>query len=491
MSTRAIVPALLLCLATLLPARAGADDYPANGWVVWESNRADSRREIYLAKADGSGVTRLTTTGGRLARWSPDGRWIAYRSLVDESAHVMRWDKSEDKRLFDGQPLFWLHDNSGLVCRLYEDFYLVDPETGSKTLMFKHGDFTAVADKQMDPGGITADGRWMIAGSDRYRDGHDGANGSFKAGFAAILLDLKAKEKVYFVGSGCGPSTPPTSSLVFHVCGEAALCPTYPDVYTLDVNDLATRSSYKPEMNHPNDDWGHEYMPYPSTDGKWLAYAASTGCHDQEFCDYEIWLHPLGAGIDKRYRVTNDAKNDQYPALYVGELWQPAKSPSLLLNPSLLSFEAKPGETPAEQKIAVKNAGGGTLDALSVQLTYAAGSGWLTAKVSGSGNEQQVTVSVKTDGLAAGTYQGTVQLSAANATNSPANAAVTLKLTTPPTSKDAGGPDAATPPASSGGGCALSGGGRVPGAGALLEAGAGALLLGLLVLGLRARRRPR
>jgi len=34
---------------------------PADGWILWQSNRADSRAEIYRARTDGSQVTRLTT----------------------------------------------------------------------------------------------------------------------------------------------------------------------------------------------------------------------------------------------------------------------------------------------------------------------------------------------------------------------------------------------------------------------------------------------
>lgn len=214
-TNRAILPILGLLAA------ASAAAAPADGWIVWASNREDGRHEIYLAKADGSGVRRLTHSGARLPQWSPDGRWISYAgspdSAINAPTRVMRWDGSEDRKIDDGQPEFWMWDGSGMVVRRGDDHYLVDPETGDASLMFRKSRFEHVADMELNPGGISRDGRWLVAHSDRYRRGYTGSNGAFRSHHAAVILDLTDPGKIYFFGGGCEPVTPPTGDWVYHV----------------------------------------------------------------------------------------------------------------------------------------------------------------------------------------------------------------------------------------------------------------------------------
>lgn len=86
----------------------------------------------------------------------------------------------------------------------------------------------------------------------------------------------------------------------------------------MSLVDLMTRSSYDLEVSHPDSDWGHEYNPHISNDGNWIVYMASTGCHSGEYCDYEIFVHRLGAPSDQRNRVTHHPALDAYPDLFVG-----------------------------------------------------------------------------------------------------------------------------------------------------------------------------
>src|SRR5207253_1039735 len=51
--------------------------------IVFGSNRSEEGGEIWVARADGSGVVQMTNRLGRTQgtpRWSPDGRWIAFDS---------------------------------------------------------------------------------------------------------------------------------------------------------------------------------------------------------------------------------------------------------------------------------------------------------------------------------------------------------------------------------------------------------------------------
>ena len=62
--------------------------------ILFLSTRGSaSRWELYAMNADGSGLRRLTSTGGRVrtGSWSPDGRALVYsRQLADENEQVIR-----------------------------------------------------------------------------------------------------------------------------------------------------------------------------------------------------------------------------------------------------------------------------------------------------------------------------------------------------------------------------------------------------------------
>lgn len=98
--------------------------------------------------------------------------------------------------------------------------------------------------------------------------------------------------------------------------------------------------------------------------------------------------------------------------------------PTIHVTPASLSFAANVGTSPAAQTLTVTNSGTGTLATPSVSD----GSGWLTATVSGAAPSYTVSVVVDTTGLAAGSYDATVALTSAGASNSP-TVAVTLTLT--------------------------------------------------------------
>ena len=100
--------------------------------------------------------------------------------------------------------------------------------------------------------------------------------------------------------------------------------------------------------------------------------------------------------------------------------------PNLAVSPNSLSFSYLVGGTiPGAQAFSVSSSG--------AALTYtvaASGGTWLSASGGGT-TPGSVSVSVNPSGLAAGTYNGTVSVTAAGAANSPQSVAVTLTVTNP------------------------------------------------------------
>jgi hypothetical protein len=129
--------------------------------------------------------------------------------------------------------------------------------------------------------------------------------------------------------------------------------------------------------------------------------------------------------------VTGNADNS--PQTVAVDLTVTAR-PMIALAPTTLSFTALEGDNPAGQSFSITNAGGGVLtwngtdDAAELSMTPASGS--LSA-----GASQNVTVSVSSAALAAGTYGVTITVTG-NAGNTPQSVAVGLVVVGAPTSSD-------------------------------------------------------
>jgi len=101
--------------------------------------------------------------------------------------------------------------------------------------------------------------------------------------------------------------------------------------------------------------------------------------------------------------------------------------PEIALDTTNLSFELLPGDYSDTQTFSVSNTGCGTLD-----WSVSDNAAWLSCSP-GSGTESgNVKVTVKSSGLAVGTYTGTVTVTDPNASNSPRSVTVTLTVTQNP-----------------------------------------------------------
>jgi hypothetical protein len=59
--------------------------------------------------------------------------------------------------------------------------------------------------------------------------------------------------------------------------------------------------------------YSHEYFPRLGRDQKWLVLGASTGGHEHDRADYEIFLWKVGDPAERALRVTHHSGNDQWP----------------------------------------------------------------------------------------------------------------------------------------------------------------------------------
>ena len=101
-----------------------------------------------------------------------------------------------------------------------------------------------------------------------------------------------------------------------------------------------------------------------------------------------------------------------------------AAQPTIGVSPASLNFTATAGgSNPANQTINITNTGGGTLN-----FTASDDAPWLTVSPASGTAPSTLTASVNISGLAAGTYNGMITISATGATNTPVNVPVTLTV---------------------------------------------------------------
>jgi glucose/arabinose dehydrogenase/PKD repeat protein len=126
--------------------------------------------------------------------------------------------------------------------------------------------------------------------------------------------------------------------------------------------------------------------------------------------------------------ATGGRFTDGPASAYVLGATGPPPAPVLSVTPTSLAFSGVAGAAaPAPKNVTVSNSGGGSLD-----FTASDDASWMSVSPTSGPAAQDVTVTLNTTGLAAGTYNGTVTIAASGATGSPKLIPVTLTLTAPP-----------------------------------------------------------
>ena len=148
----------------------------------------------------------------------------------------------------------------------------------------------------------------------------------------------------------------------------------------------------------------------------------------------------VGGGKSETYAIPNQTTlpaswqtgityNDGQLSAYGSASGGQPVPPVLNVTPTSLSFTATTGGAdPASKTAALTNTGGGSLSF----TTSPGASAWLTATPAAGSAPATITVSPHISGLSAGTYDGTITVTAAGATGSPQTIAVHLTVTDPP-----------------------------------------------------------
>jgi len=185
---------------------------------------------------------------------------------------------------------------------------------------------------------------------------------------------------------------------------------------------------------------GQKTLKYDlSDDADWLTADPAGGSSSGQVNEHAIGINKTGLAVrDAAYEATitvtcSEAYNN--PQRVNVSLKISKELPAgIFVSTQMLSFAAQAGSNPSKQTIGVRNSGGGTLN-----YALASNAPWLTVNPPGgssSGQENSHTVSVTSAGLAVGSYNGIITITSPNASNSPLQVTVALRVGAVPTNNE-------------------------------------------------------
>lgn len=297
----------------ILPAgEAGgqADNYLAglNGYVVWSSNRSGSH-DIWMYSLPEGQLRQLTTDSHTdyYPRISPDGGrivfarsqepWVSQRNYHPWDVMLLDLRKNTTRVLArngnvptwsgDGRKVYFQRNGNQLV--------QVEVASGKETVVMQTGqDLPLPASVQLQTPVLDPKGEVVAV--------------TLRGGQRATALIFPDK-RVERVGRGCQLNWSPAGDYLYKIDrgGKRKNAIIRVDPTTMD------RSVWF----DPPGDYHHIYFPRVDNTDSVLVYGASTGGHEHDTADYEIFLWRIGTPSRNVVRLTHHTANDCWPDVYI------------------------------------------------------------------------------------------------------------------------------------------------------------------------------
>jgi len=279
-----------------------------NGFVIWSSNRFGNHDLVMLTLPDQQ-LTRLTTDPHTeyFPRISPDGTKVVFcrsREPWVSQRNYFAWDvylfdlHTGDIRLLarngnvptwsaDGAKVFFQRQGNQFVEHILAD--------GSEKVLFETG-----RNLPLDASVLLVTPVW----SRKRRELAVTLRGG-RRGTAVISPERKVRP----VADGCELNWSPDSSFLYYVDHGGRGGNAF---YRVDPESLQSTLWY----DAPGE-YSHEYFPKVSNNGEVLVFGASSGGHEHDQADYEIFLWPIGSPPADTARLSFHTGNDNWPDVYL------------------------------------------------------------------------------------------------------------------------------------------------------------------------------
>ena len=286
------------------------------GRIVWSSNRSGSH-DIWILDGPGAQPRRLTRSGftDTYPRFSPDGTKVAFSRSTEPWVSQRNFDKWDT----------WVLDLATGEERLVATNAYQACWCGDARLVFVRAGGTQLVLSAIDGGkeevllesGVPPLDEGVLVTLPDWRPPNPRMIGR------GVFLTLRGKKKAtvsVVFPSGGGDRVPELREI-------ASGCQmVFRDTSAVWIDHPGNKETAVYTMNYDGERlvlldnpgaWSHEYFPRFTADGRWLVYGASTGGHEQDSADYEIFLWDTAAyPPTPPARLTFHTGNDCWPDVW-------------------------------------------------------------------------------------------------------------------------------------------------------------------------------
>ncbi len=279
-----------------------------HGFIVWSTNRFGNHELVKMTLPDKK-ITRLTNNSlaDTFPRISPDGNKVVFARAQKPNVsqrEFLLWDiylldlKTGKEKLLvkNGYQPSWSVDGDAVYFQLHGDSVgKYELATGRESVVFQSGKSVHV------PPGTSL-------GMPSWSEKNRAMAVTFRDGLDATGI-IKNSGDVNLLGGGCQITWSPDESWLYYVDHDWKQNNIF---YRFDI-----KTKKRSVLFDSPTEFSHEYFPKLDRSMKYLVYGASTGGHEHDQADYEIFLWRVGSPFDSAVRLTFDPANDCWPDIYL------------------------------------------------------------------------------------------------------------------------------------------------------------------------------
>ena len=307
-------------LGSFRPPDSGQETYSGNkhhkedlsttlsGFIVWSSNRSGNH-DIWMMTLPDQTLRQLTTNPHTESypRVSPEGTqvvfarsrepWVSQRN--DRPWNVMLLDlRTGEERLlaeFGNAPTWSADGRSVYFQRNSSQIVQLTLATRNETVVLDSGRLAGLKPSVvLQTPSVAPDGRTIAV--------------TLRGGMRATAV-IGPERAVRTVGDGCQLNWSPDGSFLLKVDHGGKQVNA---IYRLDPKTMAARLWFDAPGAY-----SHEYFPKLANTGDVLVYGASSGGHEHDTADYEIFLWRIDRPPAETLRLTHHTGNDCWPDIFL------------------------------------------------------------------------------------------------------------------------------------------------------------------------------
>ena len=294
------------------------------GKIIWSTSRANSKHDIWIMNADGTGQKPLTASPSNVdwfPRFSPDGKKVVF------TRSKLGWVAESDAEMFDKWDVWTINVDGTGETKVAEDAVWGSWRPSGDSIVYAAGTKAFVKSVNGGDAKEIFDAEVAIKKGAYAQQPQLSPDGKFLAvtirGTARQTGIWNLLTKTWTTtGGGCEATWFPTNDrilrvnegqgnggtevLAIHVSPEGK--PVEP-VEGLSISDKIRFIDLPGRRSH-------EYFPKLNQTGEYMVWGSTQVGHEHDIVDYEIYVWKITADKKAATRITFNSGNDRWPDLF-------------------------------------------------------------------------------------------------------------------------------------------------------------------------------